>query len=81
MKTVIVSLILLLVFSSESFAKTIKEYFPDGRLYSVQKYDAQGNIVGPYKVYWQNGRLREKTLYRYGQPHKTIKWSFEGVRQ
>jgi antitoxin component YwqK of YwqJK toxin-antitoxin module len=79
-RSIFLTVLLLFISSGLCFAKVVKEYFPDGRVYYIQKYDANDNIVGPFKRYWPNGRLREKIIYKNGVPYLTYRWSQEGVR-
>jgi antitoxin component YwqK of YwqJK toxin-antitoxin module len=78
MNKIILALLLLTFSSSLCFAKVVKEYFPDGKIYTVQVYNEQGEITGPYKVFYPNGRLRSKTWYRDGQPYATKRWDING---
>jgi len=79
-RSLVLAIILLLACSTVCFAKVVKQYFPNGKLNSVQVYYANGVIKGPYKVYWPNGRLRWKTLYKNGRSYVTHSWSVNGVR-
>lgn len=78
MRKLILTTILLFTSIGLCFARVEKDYFPDGRLHYVQVYDKDGNIVGPYKVYWQNGRLREKIIYKNEQPYIIHRWAIDG---
>jgi antitoxin component YwqK of YwqJK toxin-antitoxin module len=79
-RSLVLAIILVLACSSVCFAKVVKQYFPDGKLYSTQVYYDSGIIKGPYKIYWQNRRLREETLYQNGRAIVTHNWSESGVR-
>jgi antitoxin component YwqK of YwqJK toxin-antitoxin module len=79
-KSLVLTVILIIGYSSLCFAKVVSEYFPNGKLKSVQVYDNKGKLEGPYKVYWPNGRLRSKTIYKHGRSSSTHNWSEKGVR-
>ena len=79
-RPIILAMILMFASSSLCLARVVKQYFPDGKIYSVQNYDDQNNIIGPFKIYWQNGRLREKIIYKNGQPYIIKRWTINGVR-
>jgi len=79
-KALVLAGILILACSNLCLAKVVHQYFPDGKLKSVQIYDEKGRIVGPYKIYWPNGKLRVKIIYKHGRPLTAHKWSEKGVR-
>ena len=45
----------------------------------IRVKDKKGNVIGPYKIYWQNGRLRQKTFYKDGHPTMTQRWTVDGA--
>ncbi len=75
-----ITLVITLLLTNPVFAKTVKQYYPNGKLSSVQVYDDDGVIKGPCKTYWENGRLRQKTWYKHGLPYLSHTWSERGVR-
>jgi hypothetical protein len=80
-KVLLSTIILFFIASSLCLANSVsKQYYPDGKLYWVQVYDDNGTLIGPYKKYWQNGRLREKVFYKEGHPFLTKRWSVNGKR-
>jgi len=78
-RSLILVVILIFTFSSVSFAKMVRKYFPNGKLNSTQIYDDKGIPKGPYMLYWPNGKLKRKILYKHGRPYSTRNWSEKGV--
>jgi len=78
MKKFIVACLFLVVFTDAAWSKTVKSYFQDGKIYSVQVYDKQGRVIGPYRVYYPNGQLSEKTWYKNHKPSHRKTWTMSG---
>lgn len=74
-RSLVLTVILLLLCSSICFARVVKTYFRNGKVSSVQVFNKNGTIKGPYKVYWPNGRLRSMTIYKNGQLSIVHHWT------
>lgn len=72
-------ILLILIFSSVSFANMVRKYYPNGKLHTVQIYTDRGLHEGPDKIYWPNGKLKQEILYKHGRPYLTKNWSEKGV--
>lgn len=79
-RSLVLAIILTLTCSSICFANVVKQYYPNGKLYSTQVYYESGIPKGPYKIYWPSGKLKQMTLYQNGRPTVVHHWSPAGVR-
>ncbi len=74
------AVILVLTFTGLSFAKVMKEHYPNGRIKAVVRYNNKKQLNGAYKYYWPNGKLKEQGRYRNGIHVGPIKrYSIDGV--
>jgi antitoxin component YwqK of YwqJK toxin-antitoxin module len=80
-KILILVFVFCCTFASLSLARTEKRYYPDGKLQAVVHYNGQKQKHGVYKVYWLNGKLMEKGVYKNGVIEGTPKkYSIDGIR-
>ncbi len=78
----LLALAIIFVFfcSSVSFAKVVKQYYPNKKTRSVIKYNEKKQLDGTYKLFWSNGRLKEKGRYKDGRHvGETKRYSSDGV--
>ena len=66
-RSLMLTIILILTFTCLSYADVVKQYFPDGKLKSVMRYNRNGRLNGSYKMYWPNGRLKGTGKYKNGK--------------
>ena len=59
--------ILILTGTSVSFANTVNEYYPDGTLKDVARYNSKHQLNGRYTMYWPDGHLKQQGRYKNGQ--------------
>ncbi len=79
-KSLLLAIALILVCANLSFAKTVKQYYDNGKVRAVYHYNRKGVMDGPYKLYWENGRLKEKGVYKNGHLMGGIKrYTAKGV--
>ncbi len=79
-RALVLAVILLFISSGLCFAKVVKQYFPNKKIKSIQSYNKKGQLDGPTKIYWLNGKLREKRYYKNGVIKGHIKrYSVTGV--
>jgi antitoxin component YwqK of YwqJK toxin-antitoxin module len=65
----LLALVIIFVFicSVDSFAKTVKGYYPSGSLRFVNHYNKKKQLNGWYKYYYPNGQLKEQGVYKNGK--------------
>lgn len=79
-KSLILTLFLIFVCASVSFARTVQQYYPNGTTQSIMNYNEKGELNGVYKLYWPNGKLKEIKKFKNGQRIGRIKrYSSAGV--
>ena len=66
-RAAVLTMISILVFTCASYADVAKQYFPDGKLKSVMRYNKNGRLDGAYKMYWPNGKLKGTGRYKNGK--------------
>ena len=79
-RILVLAIFLIFICSQLCFAYVIKQYYPSGKLFHSQVYYDNGMVKGPLKIYWANGRLRQKVIYKNYEPYITENWSENGVR-
>ncbi|MBF0490109.1 MAG: hypothetical protein HQL15_05750 [Candidatus Omnitrophica bacterium] len=72
-------IVCIFAFSTLSFAKTVKEHYPNGSIRSVVHYNAQGQKHGHFTTYWMNGKVMEQGTYKNGRIQNPVKkYSIDG---
>ena len=78
-RSLALTILFMMACISLSYAEVLKQYFPDGKVYTMRTYK-NGRQDGPYRIYWPNGRLREKGKYKQGYPYGPVRqYSNTGV--
>lgn len=65
-KSFLLTILFIFVCSSMSLAKTVVRHYPDGNIQAIVHFDKKGKRNGPYKTYWENGKLQETGTYKDG---------------
>ena len=72
-KILLLIIVLVFTFASLCFARVEKQYYPNGKIKTVLRYNKADQLNGPYKIYWPNGKLKEQGKYKNGALSGPIK--------
>lgn len=69
----------LLLLALSIFAQNTREYYVSGKLHMEGNVSDHGQKIGTWNEFYENGRLRSTTQYRYGQVVSIIYYTMKGA--